>query len=113
MVISANSDPLILTPEGLVDWMGSIQYGAEFLNQSLGARQAANLGDGNGSGEPRSGDARAVCAKLTSLPDAAVNQTNLLRYNYFDIYYGTLKESIEGGSHVRYWRQNGSVGASF
>jgi hypothetical protein len=41
-----------------------------------------------------------------------VNQTALLRYNYFDIYYGTLKESIEGGSHVRYWRQNGTLANS-
>lgn len=38
-----------------------------------------------------------------------VNQTDILRYNFGDPNYGTLKESINGGSHVRYWRQNGSV----
>lgn len=37
-----------------------------------------------------------------------MNQTNILRYNYFDLAYGTLHESINGGSHVRYWKQNGS-----
>jgi hypothetical protein len=48
-VVSANSDPFILTTEGLTDWFWSIQYSEEFLGQSLGARQAANLGDGNGT----------------------------------------------------------------
>ncbi|ORY89386.1 hypothetical protein BCR35DRAFT_300550 [Leucosporidium creatinivorum] len=66
--------------------MWSIQYSEEFLGQSLGERQAANLGDGNGQ----------------------LNQTDILRYNFGDPNYGTLQESINGGSHVRYWKQNGS-----
>ena len=45
---------------------------------------------------------------MNNVSERTVNQTDILRYNFGDIYYGTLKESIDGGSHVRYWRQNGS-----
>lgn len=51
VVISALSDALILTDEGLTDFMWSVDYSEEFLGQSLGERQAANLGDGNGQCE--------------------------------------------------------------
>lgn len=51
MVISANSDPFILTDAGITDFMWSIQYSEEFIGQSLGDRQAANLGDGLGQRE--------------------------------------------------------------
>ncbi|KAK4054547.1 hypothetical protein OIV83_001041 [Microbotryomycetes sp. JL201] len=87
VVISNTSDPLLMTDAGFIDYMWSVQMSEEFLGQSLGARQAANLGDGNGQ----------------------LNQTGILRYNFYDIYYGTIRESINGGSHVRFWRQNGSL----
>ncbi|SCV72264.1 BQ2448_4958 [Microbotryum intermedium] len=90
VVISADSDPFIMTEAGLDDWFLSIQYGAEFLNVSLGGKQKADLGDGNGRH----------------------NQTQILRYNYFDTIYGTLQESVNGGSHVRIWQQNGLMADS-
>ncbi|KDE09368.1 hypothetical protein MVLG_00682 [Microbotryum lychnidis-dioicae p1A1 Lamole] len=90
VVVSADSDPLIMTEAGLNDWLLSIQYGAEFLNVSLGTKQKADLGDGNGRR----------------------NQSEILRYNYFDTIYGTLHESVNGGSHVRIWNQNGPTADS-
>ncbi|SCZ88036.1 BZ3500_MvSof-1268-A1-R1_Chr2-1g04147 [Microbotryum saponariae] len=90
VVVSAHSDPLIMTVAGLNDWFLSIQYSTEFLNVSLGNKQKADLGDGNGR----------------------QNQSQLLRYNYFDTIYGTLQESVNGGSHVRIWNQNGSTADS-
>ncbi|KAK4056648.1 hypothetical protein OIO90_002200 [Microbotryomycetes sp. JL221] len=86
VVISNTSDRLLMTDEGFIDYMWSVQMSEEFLGQSLGARQAANLGDGQGQH----------------------NQTGILRYNFYDRYYGTVRQSINGGNHVRYWRQNGT-----
>jgi hypothetical protein len=118
VVISALSDALILTDAGLTDFMWSINYSEEFLGQSLGERQAANLGDGNGQCELWRGAPtcrpKGEGAKLTQIPFFfTVNQTDILRYNFGDPIYGTLQESINGGSHVRYWKQNGFVGAFF
>ena len=48
VVVSANSDAFVLTDAGFIDWLWSIQYSEEFIGQSLGARQGANLGDGLG-----------------------------------------------------------------
>ncbi|KAM0791275.1 hypothetical protein ACM66B_005751 [Microbotryomycetes sp. NB124-2] len=87
VVISNTSDPLLMTDDGFTDYLWSVQMSEEFLGQSLGERQAANLGDGNGQ----------------------INQTGILRYNFYDRYYGTIRQSINGGNHVRYWRQNGSL----
>ncbi|GAA5886074.1 hypothetical protein JCM6882_004254 [Rhodosporidiobolus microsporus] len=86
IVVSAESDPLIMTDEGFFDWAESLQYGRECLGQSDGEKQSANLGDGKGQ----------------------INQTILLRYNYGDPYIGTCWETINGGGHFRIWRQNGS-----
>ncbi|GAA6007042.1 hypothetical protein JCM10207_009181 [Rhodosporidiobolus poonsookiae] len=86
VVISAESDPLLMTDEGFFDYSESLEYSGECLGQTGGERQAANLGDGNGQ----------------------INQTTLLRYNYGDPYIGTCYETINGGSHYRVWRQNGT-----
>ncbi|SCZ88029.1 BZ3500_MvSof-1268-A1-R1_Chr2-1g04142 [Microbotryum saponariae] len=85
IVVSNKSHPYILTEAGFQDWCLSIQYAKQFLDITLGGKQQADLGDGNG---PH-------------------NQTNLLRYDYFDLKLGTLNETLMGGSHLRYWQQNG------
>ncbi|GAA5900071.1 uncharacterized protein JCM6883_006083 [Sporobolomyces salmoneus] len=90
VVVSADSDPLIMTDTGFFDWSFSINFSGECLGQSDGARQAANLGDGLGF----------------------INQTILLRENFGDSVLGTCKESIDGGEHYRVWRQNGSAADS-
>ncbi len=59
--------------------------GKECLGAHLGAPQTANLGDGNG----------------------AVNQTFELRNDYGNPEIGTCWESLVGGNHLRWWRQNG------
>ncbi|GAA5819970.1 hypothetical protein JCM11251_005431 [Rhodosporidiobolus azoricus] len=86
IVVSAESDPLIMTDEGFFDWSQSLEYGRECLGQTDGERQSANLGDGLGQ----------------------INQTILLRYTYGDPYLGTCWETINGGGHYRVWRQNGT-----
>lgn len=37
-----------------------------------------------------------------------MNQTGVLRYNYFDYALGTCQETLLGGNHLRYWTQTGS-----
>ncbi|GJN90587.1 hypothetical protein Rhopal_003599-T1 [Rhodotorula paludigena] len=99
IVISANSHPALMTDEGFYDWGMSINFGTYLLDasgvgsyhgecfgQTDGARQAANLGDGNGMH----------------------NQSDLLRENFGDVTYGVCKESANGGFHYRVWRQNGT-----
>lgn len=48
IVISADSDALLMTDTGFFDWGFSIDFSGECLGQSDGAKQAANLGDGLG-----------------------------------------------------------------
>ncbi|GAA5845482.1 hypothetical protein JCM9279_003050 [Rhodotorula babjevae] len=74
----------------LLDSQGVGSYVGECLGQSDGARQAANLGDGQGMH----------------------NQSDLLRENFQDVTYGTCKESSIGGFHYRTWNQNGSAADS-
>ncbi|SCV72259.1 BQ2448_4953 [Microbotryum intermedium] len=90
VVLSANSDAHVLTAAGFQEWALSIQYGPQFLNVTGGGFQLANLGDGNGFR----------------------NQTGLLRYNYRNPTFGTLNETLFGGSHFRYWLQSGCFAAS-
>ena len=59
--------------------------GKECFGAHLGAPQTANLGDGNGW----------------------VNQTMELRNDFGNPDYGTCWESLVGGNHLRWWRQNG------
>lgn len=35
-----------------------------------------------------------------------------MRYNFGDIYFGTCRETFEGGNHFRYWTQE-KTGAVF
>ncbi|KAK0553640.1 hypothetical protein OC845_001112 [Tilletia horrida] len=86
VIISSNSDPFVLTPRGFLEWASSIQLlpNACIIRENLGGSQQADLGDGNGK----------------------KNQTDVLRYSYFTD--NTCMESINGGNHARYWRQNGS-----
>ncbi|GAA5840379.1 hypothetical protein JCM3766R1_000270 [Sporobolomyces carnicolor] len=90
VVVSADSDPLLMTDTGFFDWSFSINFSGECLGQSDGAKQAANLGDGLGF----------------------INQTILLRENFGDTVLGTCKETFDGGEHYRVWRQNGSLADS-
>ncbi|GAA5935414.1 hypothetical protein JCM3775_006267 [Rhodotorula graminis] len=69
----------------LLDSQGVGSYVGECLGQSDGARQAANLGDGQGMR----------------------NQTDILRENFGDVTYGTCRESAEGGEHFRVFPQVG------
>ncbi|SGY20439.1 BQ5605_C016g08049 [Microbotryum silenes-dioicae] len=85
IVVSGNSDSYILTESGFQDWCLSIQYAIQPDDITLGGKQRADLGDGNG---PH-------------------NQTDLLRYDYFDSNFSTWTEIVEGGPHFRYWQQNG------
>lgn len=37
----------------------------------------------------------------------SVNETAVIRWNYGDPELGSCKETVDGGSHFRYWVQNG------
>ncbi|BGP24858.1 secreted protein [Rhodotorula toruloides] len=86
LVISSESDSLLMTDSGFFDFCESIYFSGECLGQTGGLRQAANLGDGKGM----------------------INQTTLLRENFGDPSLGTCLETVNGGFHFRVWRQNGS-----
>ncbi|GAA6061474.1 hypothetical protein JCM10212_002553 [Sporobolomyces blumeae] len=87
VVVSSDSDGLIMTDTGFFDWSQSIQFSGECLGSTgSGAKQAANLGDGLGF----------------------INQTILLRENFGDLSVGTCRETVQGGYHYRVWRQNGT-----
>lgn len=48
VVISNESDGLLMTDDGFFDFCESINFSGECLGQTGGLRQAANLGDGKG-----------------------------------------------------------------
>ncbi|KAG8952973.1 hypothetical protein FRC04_003425 [Tulasnella sp. 424] len=89
VIISAWSDYDVLQDKesdgGLRNYFLSLGFSGECLGQSLGSKQAANVGDGHG----------------------LLNETAVIRWNYGDPYVGSCKETIEGGNHFRYWTQNG------
>ena len=41
---------------------------------------------------------------------STVNETSEIRWNYGDAQLGACKETVEGGTHFRYWIQNGPQG---
>jgi hypothetical protein len=87
VIISAQSDSAVLTAEGVAEYFESLYFSpGDCAGISEGSAQEANLGDGNGY----------------------VNQTNVLRFNYYGGDEGTCLESLFGGNHLRYWVQNGS-----
>jgi hypothetical protein len=85
VIISGLSDPWVLADGGFLHFANAIGFGKECLGAHLGAPQTANLGDGNGW----------------------VNQTFELRNDYGNPDIGTCWESLVGGNHLRWWRQNG------
>ncbi|KAH9936142.1 uncharacterized protein B0H18DRAFT_972465, partial [Fomitopsis serialis] len=90
VVISGDSDSTVLVNQepdgGLLNYFVSFGYSTECLGQHDGTPQRADLGDGNGS----------------------TNQTAEIRWDYGDPELGTCQETIQGGSHFRYWIQNGN-----
>ncbi|KAF8577754.1 hypothetical protein K439DRAFT_1655028 [Ramaria rubella] len=86
VIISGLSSPAVLTDDGVVNWAKSVGFSTECLGIHIGGPQTANLGDGNG----------------------AVDQLAELRQDFGDATLGTCLESLIGGNHFRYWRQNGA-----
>ncbi|CAD6888294.1 unnamed protein product [Tilletia laevis] len=86
VIISNASDRFVLTREGFLEWASSVQLipNACIVRDNVGGSQQADLGDGNGR----------------------KNQTDVLRHSYFTD--NTCKETVQGGNHARYWRQNGT-----
>jgi len=89
IIITAFSDPYILTDEGLQTYSRSIGYSEECLGIHLGNKHDADLGDGD--------DRKA--------------QQFLARQYYFPV-MGSCWESFAGGHHFRAWKQNGTLANS-
>ncbi|TBU23727.1 hypothetical protein BD311DRAFT_767882 [Dichomitus squalens] len=85
IIISAESDPFILTEAGMQTYIKSIGFNRECLGLHYGHIHEADLGDGLGR----------------------KSEQFLGRQHYFPI-MGTCWESAVGGHHFRAWRQNGS-----
>ncbi|TFK89696.1 hypothetical protein K466DRAFT_486332 [Polyporus arcularius HHB13444] len=85
IIISAESDPYILTEEGMQTYIKSIGFNRECLGLHYGHIHEADLGDG-----------------LGRKPEQFLG-----RQHYFPI-MGTCWESVRGGHHFRAWRQNGT-----
>ncbi|KAL0961460.1 hypothetical protein HGRIS_006405 [Hohenbuehelia grisea] len=85
VIISAHSDPYIMTDAGLHDYAKSIGFSEECLGLHYGHIHRADLGDGDGR-KP---------------------ELYLARQYYFPI-WGTCWESLAGGNHFRAWKQNGT-----
>ncbi|KAG8984618.1 hypothetical protein FRB94_008037 [Tulasnella sp. JGI-2019a] len=90
IIISAHSDPAVLVDQGsyggLRNYFQSLGFSSECLGASSGTQQTANLGDGRGY----------------------VTQMAVIRWDYGNPTIGTCEETLNGGNHFRYWRQNGS-----
>jgi len=88
IIISANSSPKVLTNDGFVNYMKSLGFSIECLGQHGGGLFTADLGDGAGT----------------------QNQIQELRKDFGVSFLGlgTCLESVVGGNHLRYWRQQGS-----
>ncbi|KLO14789.1 hypothetical protein SCHPADRAFT_902930 [Schizopora paradoxa] len=89
VIISAHSDPYVLTDSGLHMYAKSIDFSEECLGLHLGNLQQADLGDGNGK----------------------TDELFLARQYYFPV-WGTCWESVAGGNHFRAWKQNGTLANS-
>lgn len=91
VIISGDSDKEVLTPQGASEYLESLYFSpGTCLGISAGGPQQANLGDGNGYRD----------------------QTDVLRFNYYQGDGGSCLESIHGGNHLRYFMQNGSAADS-
>lgn len=89
VIISALSDPFILTEHGLHTYAKSIGFSEECLGLHYGHIHEADLGDG-----------------LGRKPEQL-----LYRQDYFPV-IGTCWESVKGGQHFRAWKQNGTIADS-
>ncbi|KAL6302025.1 hypothetical protein BKA93DRAFT_439530 [Sparassis latifolia] len=93
-VISGASNSIVLENQevdgGILNLFLSWGYGAECLGQHDGSPQSADLGDGEGY----------------------VNQTAEMRWDFSNAELGTCQETVQGGSHFRYWFQNGTLADS-
>jgi hypothetical protein len=89
VIISALSDPFILTDKGLHYYAKSIGFSEECLGLHIGDIHVANLGDG----------------------DDRKPEQFLARQHYFPV-WGTCWESFAGGNHFRAWKQNGTLANS-
>lgn len=94
IILSGNSDDAVLVDSeldgGFRNFWLSLNISSECLGVLNPGGQQANLGDGQG----------------------VLNQTAELRYNFGDYYFGTCRETINGGNHIRYWTQK-TTGAYF
>lgn len=79
VIISAQSDPFVLTSSGFHAYVKSIGFSEECLGLHLGSLQQANLGDGNGP----------------------TNEIFLARQYYFPV-WGTCWESVAGSLRMRF-----------
>ncbi|KAF7364771.1 hypothetical protein MVEN_00347000 [Mycena venus] len=94
VIISGDSDPIVLADNedkgGFRNFFLGVGFASECLGQHEGAPQTANLGDGNGY----------------------LNESSELRWDYTDPSLGTCEETVKGGNHFRYWVQNGKSASS-
>lgn len=89
VILSGLSDDSVLTVTGFLLWVTSINFGVSCLGQANGTQQSANLGDGQGNRTQGTGD----------------GNNGVLRFNYYDAYFGTCKETFDGGNHFRWFQQ--------
>lgn len=89
VILSGLSDESVLTVTGFLLWVTSINFGVSCLGQANGTQQSANLGDGRGNQTQGTGD----------------GNNGVLRFNYYDAYFGTCKETFDGGNHFRWFQQ--------
>lgn len=90
VIISGQSSRAVLTDTGFLTYVQSLGFSTECLGQHGGGFQQADLGDGQGR----------------------FDQTNIYREDFGDINVGTCLETLNGGNHLRMWRQAGT-GALF
>ncbi|KZT27430.1 hypothetical protein NEOLEDRAFT_1130990 [Neolentinus lepideus HHB14362 ss-1] len=89
VIISAFSDPFIMTEAGFHIYAKSLGFSEECMGLHYGFIHEADLGDGDG----RKGE------------------QFLARQTYFPV-WGTCWESVAGGNHFRTWKQNGTLANS-
>lgn len=85
VIISGKSSPDVLTKDGFLNYVRAVGYSMECFGQHQGARQPANLGDGNGAKDER----------------------EVLREHFNIPVLGTCLQSLTGGNHMRTYPQNG------
>ncbi|KAF7364760.1 hypothetical protein MVEN_00345900 [Mycena venus] len=85
VIISGNSDPIVLANNKVAFAISGCRVVNECLAQHEGAPQTADLRDGNDY----------------------LNESSELRWDYTDPSLGTCEEPVKGGNHFRHWVQNG------